>query len=233
MEQVYVVTNRPRENRGLVIVTEDGGVHPLPYSPKTWNYKDNHRWGTAEREGGKAIARRRGSGLRTLDFTITVASPDYNESIEHKIRHITGWAARGNVFRIKNGSANYQGSCWWYLKDMDLSVERVTVFGEASQATLKFSMEEYTDAISAVIKPPPPPPPPPPPIQTPAPNPTPVKQPVYRYHTTVRGDTLYQIAYKYLRSCYKWRTIYDLNKTIIGSNPCRLAVGLKLKIPPA
>lgn len=232
MSDVMLVTHRPINHNGLIIVQEDGSVSRLPVSPKSWKYNDNQRWGTVDREGLKAVARRRGSGLRTLEFSILVAALDYTVSIESRITDITGWAARGNVFRIKNGSAVYQGSCWWYVKDMNLDVHRVTPAGEPTQATITFSLEEYSGPTAAVIKPPPPPPPPPPPIQTPVPKPTPVVQPVYRYHTVVYGNTLAKIAYQYLRSCTRWREIYDLNKSIIGTNPNYLKVGLRLKIPP-
>lgn len=232
MSDVIVVTHRPISERGLIIVDEDGSVSRLPVSPKSWKYSDNHRWGTVEREGLKHIARRRGSGVRTLDFSILVAAMDYHVSVESKIAQVTGWAARGNVFRIKNGSVTYQGSCWWYVKDMDLDVQRLTPDGLPTQALITISLEEYAGAVTAVIKPPPPPPPPPPPIPTPTPKPAPVVAPVYRYHTTVWGDTLYKISYRYLGTCYRWREIYELNKVIIGPWPNHLHTRLNLKIPP-
>ena len=46
------------------------------------------------------------------------------------------------------------------------------------------------------------------------------------------GDTLLSIADKTLGDQTQWRRIYDANKDTIGSDPDKLKVGMKLKIPP-
>ena len=46
------------------------------------------------------------------------------------------------------------------------------------------------------------------------------------------GDTLGSIADKVYSDPTQWRRIYDANKDAIGSDPDKLKVGTKLKIPP-
>lgn len=45
------------------------------------------------------------------------------------------------------------------------------------------------------------------------------------------GDTLAGIARKQLGNAALWEQIYDANKTVIGSDPADLKVGMKLKLP--
>jgi nucleoid-associated protein YgaU len=51
-----------------------------------------------------------------------------------------------------------------------------------------------------------------------------------RTHTVAKGETLSQIAQKYLGSPAKWREIYEVNKAVIA-DPDRLKLGTVLKIP--
>jgi 5'-nucleotidase len=46
------------------------------------------------------------------------------------------------------------------------------------------------------------------------------------------GDTLLSIAEQVYGDATKWRPIYDANKDTIGSDPDKLKLGMKLKIPP-
>ena len=46
------------------------------------------------------------------------------------------------------------------------------------------------------------------------------------------GDTLLTIADKNYGDQTQWRRIYDANKDTIGSDPDKLKVGMKLKLPP-
>ena len=48
-------------------------------------------------------------------------------------------------------------------------------------------------------------------------------------HTVVSGDTLTSIAKKYGKA--DWKAIYEANKDVIGDDPNKLRVGLKLKLP--
>jgi nucleoid-associated protein YgaU len=46
------------------------------------------------------------------------------------------------------------------------------------------------------------------------------------------GDTLLSIADQSYGDTTQWRRIYDANKDVIGSDPDKLKIGMKLKIPP-
>ena len=46
------------------------------------------------------------------------------------------------------------------------------------------------------------------------------------------GDTLLSIAEQFYGDTTQWRRIYDANKDVIGSDPDKLKIGMKLKIPP-
>jgi 5'-nucleotidase len=46
------------------------------------------------------------------------------------------------------------------------------------------------------------------------------------------GDTLLTIAEQAYGDATQWRKIYDANKDVIGSDPDKLKIGMKLKIPP-
>ena len=46
------------------------------------------------------------------------------------------------------------------------------------------------------------------------------------------GDTMGSIADQFYGDKTLWRPIYDANKEVIGSDPDKLKIGMKLKIPP-
>jgi len=46
------------------------------------------------------------------------------------------------------------------------------------------------------------------------------------------GDTLLSIADQFYGDTAQWRRVYDANKDVIGSDPDKLKIGMKLKIPP-
>lgn len=229
MPEVTVLSKRPRNPRGLSVVKESGAIFPLPTSPSRWDYKDVQRWGQVEREGHKTITRLRGSGLRTLSFTILVAALNTRTSVETQVSQLTGLGARGEVFRFKGGSPTYNAPCWWYLKDMGITANRLTPEGLPSQVSVDFSLEEYVNPVGSIIKPPTPTGPT---TLTTVPLPSPVIAAVYRYHTTVAGDTLQTISTRYLGTLGRWTQIYELNKAAIGPNPNLLRAGLYLQIPP-
>lgn len=52
-----------------------------------------------------------------------------------------------------------------------------------------------------------------------------------RTHVVKKGDTLQLIALRYYRSTSKWKTIYEANRRVIGSNPNLIKPGQSLVIP--
>jgi 5'-nucleotidase len=46
------------------------------------------------------------------------------------------------------------------------------------------------------------------------------------------GDTLLTIAEQFYGDGTVWRRIYDANRDVIGADPDRLSLGMKLRIPP-
>ncbi len=46
------------------------------------------------------------------------------------------------------------------------------------------------------------------------------------------GDTMLSIADQFYGDNTQWRRIYDANKDVIGSDPDKLKIGMKLKVPP-
>ncbi len=54
---------------------------------------------------------------------------------------------------------------------------------------------------------------------------------VDRFYTVRSGDTLTRIAVLEYRDTDKWRVIYEANRALIGWDPDRLKVGMRLRIP--
>ena len=52
-----------------------------------------------------------------------------------------------------------------------------------------------------------------------------------RTHTVAKGDTLYQLARTYYGDQAKWKSIYEANRSAIGSDPNKIRVGQRLVIP--
>ena len=50
-------------------------------------------------------------------------------------------------------------------------------------------------------------------------------------YTLQPGDTLSGLAARYLGAAGRWRDLYALNQRVIGSDPNRLQVGMRLQIP--
>ena len=50
-------------------------------------------------------------------------------------------------------------------------------------------------------------------------------------YTVKSGDTLQKIAHKELKNVNRWREIFNANKKVIGNNPDKIKVGMKLVLP--
>lgn len=215
---VRVLVNRPAQAQTMAVTTEDGRRHSLYSAPRGFEYGEVARFGTVEREGLKAISRHMGASLKTLSFTHTIASLDYQQSIEHYIEPLTYLAAHGIKVRFVGGSAQFEQGVWWVIKSLPVTVQQRAKDNRISRASLSWSLEEYVDVTANIVRVIPAPPPP-------APAPAAVRQ-----HRVVPGDTLWGIASVYLGSGPRWPEIYNLNTAIIR-NPHWIFPGQVFKIP--
>jgi nucleoid-associated protein YgaU len=51
-------------------------------------------------------------------------------------------------------------------------------------------------------------------------------------YTVVSGDSLSRISDRMLGDTARWREIYNLNKKVVGSNPNKIDINMKLLLPP-
>jgi LysM repeat protein len=217
---VRVLVSRAHAKTTMLVTTEDGKRYSLYSSPSTFEHGEVARFGQIEREGLKPITRMTGAGLRTLSFTHRIGSLDYRASIEHAIHPLTALARSGKKVRFVGGSSAYEQGVWWHIKDMPLTVEQRAADNRISRATLAWSLEEAVDVTTNLIRP----------IPKPKPKAPVVRKAAARQHRVVPGDTLWDLAAKYLRNPLRWPEIYALNRTIIR-NPHWIFIGQVFKIP--
>ena len=215
---VRVLIARAETPRTMAVTTEDGKRYSLYSSPRTFEHGEVARFGSIEREGLKPITRNVGAGLRTLGFTHTIASLDYQESVEHIVAPLTRLARDGAKVRFVGGSTEYEQGVWWNIKALPVSVGQRALDNRASRVSLSWSLEEAVDVTANIVRVIPAPPPP-------APAPA-----AGRQHRVVPGDTLWHIAARYLGSGPRWPEIYNLNTAIIR-NPHWIFPGQVFKIP--
>ena len=70
-----------------------------------------------------------------------------------------------------------------------------------------------------------------PPSASPTQTSTTSGEPAQEYEVKA-GDTLLLISQQFYGDVALWRRIYDANREVIGADPDKLALGMKLKIPP-
>lgn len=215
---VRVLVTRAETANTMAVTTEDGKRYSLYSSPSKFEYGENARFGSIDREGLKPITRNLGDGLKTLSFTHTIGSRDYRQSIEHVFEPLTRLAREGRKIRFVGGSPNYEQGVWWNIKALPVSVQQRAADNRASRVSLSWSLEEAVDATANIVRVIPSPPPP-----KPAP-------PAVRQHRVVPGDTLWDIARKYLGNGLRWPEIFALNQGQIR-NPHWIYPGQIFKIP--
>lgn len=218
---VRILVNRPTRRQTMVMYTSVGGQVSMHSTPPRFTYQDQPVFGTLEREGRKALTRKVSPGLRKLGFTHTVASLDWQRSLEHVIRRFTDAASNGWRVRFSGGSGSYEAPCWWYIKNLQVTVTQRGADNHPSRAELQWDLEEAVDvAVSVSVIPPPPPPRPP---RPPAPR---------RTYVIVRGDTLWGIAARFLGNGARWPEIYALSRrTLRSGNPNLIFPGEVVRIP--
>ena len=215
---VRVLIARPERSSTMAVTTESGQRFTLYSSPSQFEHVNVARFGTVETEGLKPIQRMIGPSASTLSFSHTIASSDYQESIEHLITPLVKLARDGARVRFVGGSAEFETNTWWWIKGLPVSVEQRAADNRISRARLSWSLEEAITEPPNLVRVIPAPPPP-----APAP-------PAARQHRVVPGDTLWDIARKYLGNGIRWPEIYNLNAAQIR-NPHWIYPGQVFKIP--
>lgn len=215
---VRVLIERGEQPSTMAVTTEDGRRFSLYSSPSQFEFGESARFGSIDREGLKPITRNLGAGLKTLSFTHTIASMDYQQSIEHLVAPLTRLARDGAKVRFVGGSTEYEQGVWWNIKSLPVSTQQRALDNRASRVSLSWSLEEAVDVTANIVRVIPAPPPP-----APAP-------PAVRQHRVVPGDTLWDIARAYLGNGVRWPEIFNLNRAIIA-NPHWIYPGQVFKIP--
>jgi len=216
---VRVIIARPQRASTMAVTTERGQRFTLYSSPSQFEHVNVARFGTVETEGLKPIQRMIGPSASALSFSHTIASSDYRTSIEHLITPLVKLARDGARVRFVGGSAEFETNKWWWIKDLPVSVEQRAADNRISRARLSWSLEEAVTEPANLVRV--------------IPKPAPVRKPAApaaRQHRVVPGDTLWDLAAKYLRSPYRWPEIFNLNKAIIR-NPHWIFPGQVFKIP--
>jgi LysM repeat protein len=219
---VNILVAKPQRTPTMRMVTADGYQYAMGSTPSGFTYKDVPKFGTIDREGKKALTRKVAPGLRQLAFTHTVASPDYQESIQPVIMRFTNTASRGVRIRFTGGSGPFEQPCWWLIKDLAVTVTQRALNNEPSRASIAWTLEEWVDVTLPTLARRPTP-------KSPAAPNRPVKAPT-RTHRIGSGDTLWGIAARYLHNGARWPEIFNMNRNVI-SNPNRISAGQVIRIP--
>lgn len=225
MATVTILVNKPPSKQTMKFTTGDGFTGSMHSSPAQIQYSDVPVFGQVAREGKKAITRLVAPGLRTLSFSQTLASLDYQQSIENVVKRFTNTTARGTRVRFSGGSGPFMQPCWWLIKDMSVNVVQFGLNNEPSRVEVSWSLEEWVDVTANIIKPRPA-------VKRPVAvtPPRPIAAPS-RTYKVVPGDTLWGIAQRFLGNGVRWPEIFNANRAVIGANPNLIFPGQTYRIP--
>lgn len=222
---VSILVAKPVTKQTMRFVTGDGFTGSMHSTAEQFTYTDVPNFGTTEREGRKAISRMESPGLRKLSFTQTIASLDYQKSIQSVITRFTNTASRGTRVRFTGGSGAFEQPCWWLITGLTVDVQLRALNNEPSKAVISWTLLEWQDVTTVVVKPKPKP-------KVTAAPPKKVAAPSRTYRV-VSGDMLWTIAMRFwgAKAGPRWPEIYNANRGVVGGNPNLIFPGQVLKIP--
>lgn len=218
---VRVLVARSAGPNSMYVTNEAGKRFPLYMAPTQFEHSEVAKFGVVEREGLKPISNIIGPSFRTLSFTHRIGSSDYRQSIEHILLPLTDLAKRGQKVRFVGGSSAYEQSVWWRILDLPVQVEQRAADNKVSRAVLSWSLEEAGSLPANLTRTIPKPAPPKPVVKKAAPT---------RTYRVVRGDTLWDIAARFLGNPLRWREIWAMNKAL-APNPNLIFPGQVYRLP--
>lgn len=227
MATVIIGTLEPHYGRPVhpkaYLQTSRGARFTLPFAPRETDHSgDADEWSTIPRTGRKPLVRRNGAGLRTLAFSFLMGSTNPDASIESQISVLRTVTGNADMVLFSLG---YLERGWWRVTDVSVSpLLRQEFTNAVTRATVSIQMIEAYDVRPKIGRTATRPSPKPPSKSKPSARP-----PQTRTVTVKKGDTLFELAVKYLGSGPRWKEIAKLNKI---SDPRKLKVGQKLRIPP-
>lgn len=191
-------------------------VLEVPYAPREVDFDNlSSGWEEVYRAGRDSQVVQGESPRPRMSFTLYFANQSPDAPVANKLRLLSRWA-RGN----KNLNINY--SSWesglWVVTSMGMrSIQRNSDDDEITRAEVDIEfmrvgdLSSWLGPISGGYKPG-----------------GGGGKPKNRFYVVKKGDTLMKIARKMYGNPKKWRKIAKANKI---TNPRRLKVGRKLKIP--
>lgn len=220
---VNILVAKPVRKQTMRVIAADGYQASMHATPRGFVFKEVPVYGQIAREGKRALTRVVAPGLKQLSFTQTVASLDYQQSIEPIVQRFAQIGSRGMRIRFSGGSGPFEQACWWLVKDMSVTVAQRGLDNKPSFTSISWTLEEWADVTTKVVKPKPA-------VKKPTTvTPRAVASPT-RTHKVVRGDTLWGLAQRYLGNGLRWPEIYRLNASQIR-NPHWIYPGQVFKIP--
>ncbi len=177
----------------------DGGTRfSVPFAPLPVDHGNLAReWETVKRDLRKALLLPGAPPLRTMSFTLLLARPDNQASVEDYLRRLRDAAGSDQRFGVSYGGLE---SGLWRITELQFSVtQRQHGTNAATRATARLTLTEAGPSVrvgplTGGVRPSAPPPP-----------------PARRTYDVKRGDTLWGIAVRFYGNGRRWPEIARAN----------------------
>lgn len=222
---VRVLVNKPLRIGTMQVVTDTDQRISMNSTPVRFGYQSSATIGSVERQGKKKLSRMLSPGTPSLSFSNTVSSLDWHTSIEPTLRSLKALGDAGRTIRFI-GASELEQANWWTITSMSINVLQRTPKNEISRAEISWQVVEAVDVTGELFR-----------TTTKTvvdsglSNVITNKSAPQRLHTVVPGETLFQIAARYMNGDgARWPEIWNLNRDDLP-NPNLLTIGRVLKIP--